>query len=605
MKRALVAGAALLLAGCGGGGHAAAPVVLASATAKGGTQSGTMSLTFGTQTGATSKTRKPLFVSSNATSAIVDINNGSPQTFDVSATSALCTTVSSVRTCSIPLTAPVGAGTIGVALMASVAGSPTMLGQGSNSLTVVAGTNFNVTVGINAVVAGVNALSFSTGTTLSLTFGTPGTATGTPIFNDPANTPITGSGNVPNFLTPVTIVSSDPHVTVSPTALTTPGQTFTITYDGSAAVASTVTLTVKSGSTTLVNATAFVPGLLVTRYNLAAITAPGTVFPEQIVVGPDNNIWWTEEVTNRIGRIAPGAAAVAAPNPAITYFPNTSGGTATGLAVGCDGNLWYSNSGQVITRMTPAGGVPGIGPATITVGAPGSQVGRLAADLNGNIWYINSGVGFSQVAYVDCTSFVTNTFGSTPTANSLYEFAGLALGADKAMWFTEDEGTRQIGRITTPANGVAGTYTEYPIANTSPSTYPTDITKGSDGNMWFSVFGSVATTQFFANFTPNVTINISEYPNVIDPNIFANLVTIFNGTDGNVWMAEGGGAVKITPAAPSIPAVEFFTDNGQTSMVNCISGTTPDGKLWCTAYGSGVNPGFTTTTDAILTWMPR
>ncbi|HEV8022561.1 MAG TPA: hypothetical protein VGP41_14900 [Candidatus Lustribacter sp.] len=566
-----------------------------------------MSLTFGTQAGATSVARKPLFVSPNATSAVVNINNGTPKTFDVSATSALCQTASNVRTCTIPLTAPIGQDAIGVALMATVAGSATMLGQGSNSVTVVAGTNFNLTVGINAVVAGTNSISFSTGSTLSLTYGTAATVTATPIFADPANTPITGSGNVPNFLTPVTITSSDPHLTIAPASLTTPGQTFTITYDGSAAVASTVTLTVKSGAATLATAMAQLPGLLVTRYNLANINSPGTVFPEQIVVGPDGNIWWTEEVTNRIGRISPGAPAVAAPNPAITYFPNTAGGTATGLAVGCDGNLWYSNSGLVITRMTPTGGVPSTGPQHITVSAPGGQVGRLAADSNGNVWYLNSGVGFSQVAYVDCTTFVTNTFGSTPTPNSLYEFAGLFLGADKAMWFTEDESAqKQIGRITTPANGVAGNYTEYPIANTGAATFPTDITAGSDGKMWFSVFGSVATTQFFANFVPGLTININEFPNVIDPNAFANLVTIFNGTDGNIWMAEGGGAVKITPANPTMPSVEFFTDNGQTSMVNCISGTTPDGKLWCSAYGSAsLGPPFINTTDAILTWTPR
>ena len=250
------------LAGCGGGGgHASTPAVPGNSSGSGGTQSGTMSLTFGTQAGATSVSRKPLFVSQNAASAVVDVNNGAPKPFDVSATSSLCQTVSNVRTCTIPLTAPIGQDAIGVALMATVNGTSTMLGQGSNSVNVVAGTNFNLTVGINPVVAGTNAISFSTGSTLSLTLGTAATVTATPIFADPANTPITGSGNVPNFLTPVTITSNDPHVTISPASLTTPGQPFTITYDGSAAVASAVTLTVKSGAATLASATAPIPGL--------------------------------------------------------------------------------------------------------------------------------------------------------------------------------------------------------------------------------------------------------------------------------------------------------------------------------------------------------
>jgi streptogramin lyase len=345
--------------------------------------------------------------------------------------------------------------------------------------------------------------------------------------------------------------------------------------------------------------------LSVTRYNLAPISSPGTIFPEQIVVGPDGNIWWTEEFTNMIGRITPGAPVTA---PGIVHFPTGVAGVATGIATGCDGNIWYSNAGQIISRMTPTGGVPGTGPQQITVGAPGSQVGRLATDSNGNVWYVNAGAGFSQVAYVDCTTFIAHIFGSTPTANALQTFAGLALGADNAMWFTEavPPAIHQIGRITTPANGTAGTYTEYPVTVTGSFTYPTDITKGSDGKMWFSVFGSVATNQFFANFVPGVTIAINEFPNVIDPNLFANLVTIFNGADGNIWMAEGGGAVRIVPGSPTTPDVEFFTDNGQTSMLNCISGTTPDGNLWCTAYGGpSLGPPFIATADAILTWKPR
>ena len=256
--------------------------------------------------------------------------------------------------------------------------------------------------------------------------------------------------------------------------------------------------------------------------------------------------------------------------------------------------------------MTPTGGVPGTGPQHLTVGAAGSEIGRLTTDSNGNVWYINGGAGFSQVAYVDCTNFSINTFGSTPTPNALYQFAGLALGADKAIWFTEDEGTQKIGRITTPANGIAGTYSEFPIPNTGATTFPTDMTGGPDGKIWFSVFGSVATTQFFGNFVPGAGIAINEFPNVIDPNAFANLVTIFSGADGNIWMAEGGGAVKINPASPTTPLVEFFTDNGQTSMVNCISGTTPDGNLWCSAYGGpSLGPPFIATADAILTWKPR
>jgi streptogramin lyase len=229
-------------------------------------------------------------------------------------------------------------------------------------------------------------------------------------------------------------------------------------------------------------------------------------------------------------------------------------------------------------------------------------------DSQGNVWYLNGGPGFSQVGYIDEATFTVHSFGSTLTPNAVQPFGGLTLGADNAMWFTEESypSVQQIGRITTPANGVAGTYTEFPDPNSGSSIYPTDITKGSDGKVWFSEFASNAANQFFANFVPGPSISINEFPNVINPNAFANLVTIFAGTDNNIWMAEGGGAVRITPSNPTNPDVEFFTDNGQTSMVNCISGTTPDGNLWCSAYGGpALGQGFIPTTDAILTWKPR
>jgi streptogramin lyase len=594
-----------ILAGCGGGGGSTPSPKPAATSAQ--MQSGTLGLTFGTQTGTSSSARKPLFVSSNATKANVSINNGAATTFDVSAASPICQTTSNVRTCALPVTAPVGLVSIAVSLMGTVAGNLVMLGQGSSSVTVVSGTNFSLTVGVNPAVAGTTSIAFSTGATVSLTYGTAATVTATVVFADPANTPITGSGNVPNFLVPITLTSSDPHVTLSPTSLTTPGQTFTITYDGSQAVASSVTLSVKAGAAQLASAINQLPGLTVTRINLAPVGVT-TVSPEQIVVGPDNNIWFTARTTNDVCRVTPG------PNT-VQCFPTGFGvGTATGIAAGGDGKIWYSNGAQLIARMNTDGTAPATGPTAgtpLSAGAPGSQVGRLATDSQGNVWYLNGGIGFSQVAYVDKTTFSPFTFGSTPNANSVQAFGGLTLGGDNAMWFTEAKfapATMKIGRITTPANGAAGTYSETTIAGSGALNFPTDITKDASGDVWFSEFDNSPgqLNQFYANFLPGPgAVAINEFPNVINPAAFGNLVTIFNGPDNNIWLAEGGGAVKIVPAAPNAALTQFFTDNAQNTVVDCISGPTPDGKIWCTALGSGPNPPFNPTNDSILTWTPR
>ena len=117
--------------------------------------------------------------------------------------------------------------------------------------------------------------------------------------------------------------------------------------------------------------------------------------------------------------------------------------------------------------------------------------------------------------------------------------------------------------------------------------------------------------QFFGKFPPVANPTITEYANTFDPNAFANLVTMAKGLDGNMWIAEGGGAVSIPPANPTMPNVQFFTDVGQTTMVKCIggpdsSGQSNPGQIWCTAIGGPpLSAGFIATTDSIVTWKPR
>lgn len=134
---------------------------------------------------------------------------------------------------------------------------------------------------------------------------------------------------------------------------------------------------------------------------LAAPLVPGTVtefstgitasaLPYGIAAGPDGNLWFTEYVGNRIGRITPtGTITEYAALPTGSAFP-------TGIAAGADGNLWFTESaGTRIGRITPTG--------TVTEFSAG------------------------------ITAF------STPL--------GIAAGADGNLWFTEQDGNR-LGRIT-------------------------------------------------------------------------------------------------------------------------------------------------------------
>lgn len=97
-----------------------------------------------------------------------------------------------------------------------------------------------------------------------------------------------------------------------------------------------------------------------------------------------------------------------------------------GIATGSDGNLWFTEFGNRIGQITPAGII---------------------------------------------TEFSAGITGTGPD--------GITAGPDGNLWFTEPNGNA-IGRITT-----SGIVSEFSVAITSGS-FPYGITAGPDGNLWFT-----------------------------------------------------------------------------------------------------------------------
>ena len=561
------------LAACGGGGASSGTptVAVASTVATGPTVAGRLVLAIPLPSTSSAVKRAPKFVSTGAVSAGVAINFGAATFFDVSATSSLCTTTAGVRTCTLSLGAPVGnAIAFSVSLYTQANGGGTLLGAGVNATTVVAGTPFNVTVGINPAVASVIS---STPVSPNFTLGVAGSVTITPVFGDPSGAPIT----------------------VSPaTGLTTPGQTFTLTYDGSPAVGSVVATTVTSGGVTIMQNVIPTPGLLAARHGIGN---PNSVDPEQTVVGPDGNLWWAEGVLNQVGhlKLGPGNNPTRSPTGFTLGTPHPYG-----IASGGDGHIWVSDGQCLIQRFDPTTATAfGAQIQPCGTGLPGQgSTTSLGEDSQGNVWFVD--VGNSHVGYVDFNTLLVHTFGPTPSSPAFSNpRAGIALGPDNAIWFTEDR-TNKIGRITTPASAVAdgqpvGTTREFPVPTANASL--TGIAKGGDGNMWFLEFN----VNQFARITP--TGVITEYPNVVNPAAFANMVVIAPDGSGNLWIPQGGGAVKVVPSNPTAAQTLFFTDNGQTDNHGVVFA--PDGNMWFTGLGSAGGNGFIPTTDELASFTPR
>jgi streptogramin lyase len=181
--------------------------------------------------------------------------------------------------------------------------------------------------------------------------------------------------------------------------------------------------------------------------------------PEGITAGPDGALWFTNSENDTIGRITTSGTVTSPPytgnnNPepwgidepsGITAGPEGSGGQA----------LWFTNQagGQdstgagSIMEMTTSGAVliNSSGPSNGSVVNPTG----IAVGPDGALWFTNTGNGSGNSIGRITTSDTVYTYSST----SIDDPEGITAGPDGALWFTNngDGSGNSIGRITPPA----------------------------------------------------------------------------------------------------------------------------------------------------------
>jgi serine/threonine protein kinase/streptogramin lyase len=241
--------------------------------------------------------------------------------------------------------------------------------------------------------------------------------------------------------------------------------------------------------------------------------------PYEITAGPDDHLWFTEAYGNQIGRITTAGA--------ITEFavPTASSGP-VGITAGPDGNLWFTeDDGNQIGRITPNGKI-----TEFPLPTANSRPDAITAGPDGNLWFTED-IG-NQIGRITPNGKITEF--PLPTANSSLE--GIAAGPDGNLWFTislllnnVNSNTNQligskIGRITP-----SGTVTEFSVPTALSD--PQGITAGPDGNLWF--------TENFANQIGRIATSgtITEFPVSLN----GSPTEITAGPDGNLWFTDGTG----------------------------------------------------------------
>jgi virginiamycin B lyase len=225
-------------------------------------------------------------------------------------------------------------------------------------------------------------------------------------------------------------------------------------------------------------------------------------WPENIVRGPQHALWFTEEFTDKIGRIASDGT--------IAEFSVSNGQEPEGITEGADGNLWFTEPGaNAIGRMTPAGTftifqIDGQDPDPrgITLGPDGNvwyteysdgyigrvtpqgQITRFAvsgylpspwditAGPGGDLWFTESFA--NEIGRFDPRTLRFKAALNVPTGESTPW--GILFAPDKHIWFTERTGDK-IAEVD------GKTIREHKIAQ--PASYPEKLAPGSDGDLWF------------------------------------------------------------------------------------------------------------------------
>jgi streptogramin lyase len=183
-----------------------------------------------------------------------------------------------------------------------------------------------------------------------------------------------------------------------------------------------------------------------------------TQYGSVLTAGPDGNMWFTDSVHGRIGKITPFGV--------VTFYPTSN--TVSDIVGGPDGNLWFTNEwGNKIGKITPSGTI-----TEYNIPTAGARPAGIAVGGDGNLWF---------------TERYTDKIGKITTAGVITEYSSLAItvswmpyritrGADGNLWVTASVG---IAKVTT-----SGTITLYPAG--TDTTSPQAIAAGPDGNIWFT-----------------------------------------------------------------------------------------------------------------------
>jgi virginiamycin B lyase len=207
---------------------------------------------------------------------------------------------------------------------------------------------------------------------------------------------------------------------------------------------------------------------------------PNNPFPSGITAGPDGGIWFGSVLSSGVFNINRMATTGAVTGTFV--LPAGSGGFVTEIATGPDNELWFTeNNSQRVGRVTTGGSF------LSEIVTPSGVVEDITPGPDGAMWYTTD-----TTPSVNSVSTPTNKIGRIAADGTVQEFAiptansgpeSITAGPDGGLWFTEIN-VNQVSRIST-----AGTFLEDPVPTVN--TTALSITIGPNDALWFTEVASI------------------------------------------------------------------------------------------------------------------
>jgi virginiamycin B lyase len=183
--------------------------------------------------------------------------------------------------------------------------------------------------------------------------------------------------------------------------------------------------------------------------------------PAGIAAGPDGAMWMGTAVPTLIRVDTTSMDELAVSDIDLTGF------NIRNLAPGPDGNVWVTDFGGKIARVTPTGTV-----APFDV--PGDGAWDIITGPDGNLWYTVPEGNDSKIGRITPAGEFGTQFDVTDAGDQL----GITVGPDGALWFAQAF-ANSIGRMT-----LDGKFTV--ITGLTAPARPEYIAPGPDNTLWFT-----------------------------------------------------------------------------------------------------------------------